>query len=127
MVVDSDLEDYLFRNAPRNANGGLVDYTGLAWVDGTPTKPEAFLSASDTELIRGWLDAYQTVNMRPHISNIDSGSFSGAGMSIGNVNIEINEAVLGNDADIEAVAQRVGDAFVKELSKTGFHTNNYAF
>lgn len=31
--------------------GGLVDYTGPAWVDGTPTKPEAFLSARDTALI----------------------------------------------------------------------------
>ena len=28
--------------------GGYVDYTGPAWVDGTPTKPEAFLSAADT-------------------------------------------------------------------------------
>ena len=28
--------------------GGMVDYTGPAWVDGTPSKPEAFLSAADT-------------------------------------------------------------------------------
>lgn len=32
-------------------NGGLADYTGPAWVDGTPSKPEAFLSAEDTENI----------------------------------------------------------------------------
>jgi len=29
-------------------NGGLVKYTGPAWVDGTPSTPEAFLSADDT-------------------------------------------------------------------------------
>ena len=29
--------------------GGLVDYTGLAWVDGTKSNPESFLSARDTE------------------------------------------------------------------------------
>ena len=29
--------------------GGLVDYTGLAWVDGTKSKPESFLDARDTE------------------------------------------------------------------------------
>ena len=29
--------------------GGLVDYTGLAQVDGTPGKPEAFLNAEDTK------------------------------------------------------------------------------
>lgn len=31
--------------------GGLVDYTGLAWVDGQKKKPEAFLNAQDTENI----------------------------------------------------------------------------
>ena len=53
--------------------------------------------------------------------------FNGSGVSIGNVNIEITEASFANDADIDAVAQRVGDAFVKELSKQGFRTPNYAF
>ena len=32
--------------------GGLVDYTGLAWVDGQKGKPEAFLNAEDTENIK---------------------------------------------------------------------------
>jgi hypothetical protein len=31
--------------------GGLVNYTGPAWVDGTPDRPEAFLSSEDTERI----------------------------------------------------------------------------
>lgn len=33
------------------AKGGLVDFTGPAWVDGTKQDPEAFLSAKDTRLI----------------------------------------------------------------------------
>ena len=109
------------------ASGGLVDFTGPAWVDGTPSRPEAFLSAEDTALIRKWLDSAQLVNLRPNISNIDGTMFNGSGVSIGNVNIEITEASFANDADIDAVAQRVGDAFVKELSKQGFRTPNYAF
>jgi hypothetical protein len=32
----------------RYKEGGLVNYTGPAWVDGTPSTPEAFLSADDT-------------------------------------------------------------------------------
>jgi hypothetical protein len=32
--------------------GGLVDFTGPAWVDGTKTKPEAFLSADDTAMLK---------------------------------------------------------------------------
>jgi hypothetical protein len=31
------------------AHGGLVDFTGPAWLDGTKSRPEAFLSADDTK------------------------------------------------------------------------------
>lgn len=33
------------------AQGGMVDYTGPAWVDGTKDKPEAFLDPEDTQNI----------------------------------------------------------------------------
>jgi hypothetical protein len=29
-------------------HGGLVDFTGPAWLDGTKSRPEAFLNAKDT-------------------------------------------------------------------------------
>lgn len=41
------------------AEGGLVDFTGPAWVDGTKTRPEAFLDADDTRMMRAMLDAAQ--------------------------------------------------------------------
>jgi hypothetical protein len=34
--------------AHRYAKGGLVDYTGLAWVDGTASDPEMMLNPGDT-------------------------------------------------------------------------------
>ena len=112
---------------PGNASGGLVDYTGLAWVDGSITKPEAFLSAADTELMRNMLDAASYLAYRPTISNIDSNAFGKGGINIGDVNITITEASFKEDADYERVAERVGAAFVKELGKQGFNTANYAF
>ena len=36
-------------NFRKYKNGGLVDYTGLAWVDGTKSNPEYMLNATDTE------------------------------------------------------------------------------
>lgn len=33
----------------RNKEGGFADFTGLAWMDGTPSKPEAVLNALQTE------------------------------------------------------------------------------
>ena len=32
------------KSGKKYATGGLVDYTGPAWVDGTAGKPEAFLN-----------------------------------------------------------------------------------
>lgn len=42
--------------------GGLVDYTGLAWVDGQKKKPEAFLNAQDTENISELKDVLKEVD-----------------------------------------------------------------
>jgi len=33
-------------------SGGLIDYTGPAWVDGTPTKPEGMLNAEQLDILR---------------------------------------------------------------------------
>lgn len=42
--------------------GGLVDYTGLAWVDGQKGKPEAFLNENQTELFAKLKDSLETVS-----------------------------------------------------------------
>ena len=111
----------------RYASGGLVDYTGPAWVDGTKTRPEAFLDAEDTALIRSFLDEAKYVNYRATVSNIDSNAFNGNSQNIGELVINITEAQFKDDADFDEVAHRVGEQFVKELSKQGFNTMSYAF
>ena len=108
-------------------SGGLVDYTGPAWVDGTPERPESFLDAEDTALLRKFLDASKYVRIDPLMSNINASSFVNGGSTIGDINITITEASFEGDADIEEVAHKVGEAFVRELGKTGFMTANYAF
>ena len=111
----------------RYASGGLVDYTGPAWVDGSPMKPEAFLDADDTALIRSFLDEAKVVRYRSSISNIDSNSFGSNAQNIGELVINITEAQFKDDADFDEVAHRVGEKFVKELSKQGFNTMSYSF
>lgn len=51
------------------ATGGLVDYTGPAWVDGTKSKPEAFLSSSDTQNIANLRDVLSKVYNSPKTSD----------------------------------------------------------
>ena len=109
------------------ASGGLVDYTGPAWVDGTPSKPEAFLSAEDTQMMRNWIESAKYVQYRSTVSNIDGSAFNGSSQNIGELIINITEAQFKDDADFDEVARRVGNQFVKELSKQGFHTMSYSF
>jgi hypothetical protein len=50
-ITDKDL-DLLVKNfgkAKKFATGGLANYTGPAWLDGTKSKPELVLNARDTE------------------------------------------------------------------------------
>lgn len=108
------------------SDGGYVDYTGLAIVHGTPSKPEAFLSAEDTSMIRGLLDSWKYVKARSFVSNLDSLFQGGQNNNIGEVNVVINQAELKEDADFEEVARRVGEVFTKELTKQGFSTAAYA-
>ena len=45
------------------ASGGLVDYTGPAWVDGTKKKPEAFLDYEDTRNVAALRDQLREMNL----------------------------------------------------------------
>ena len=52
--------------------GGLVDYTGLAWVDGQKGRPEAFLNANDTELFAKLKDSLEIVSKTNMFDTIQS-------------------------------------------------------
>lgn len=73
------------RIGPSYLSGGMVDYTGPAWVDGNKTHPEAFLSAYQTEQIGALAKSLDpsTVNNATTNSNITFGSinFNVASMS----------------------------------------------
>jgi hypothetical protein len=121
-VLTSILEDTLYHNA----NGGLVDYTGLAWVDGTKARPESFLDATDTQTLRSMLDTFTYIKNQPYMTSIDPSMVS-HNSSVGDINITINQAELQSDADYDKVARKVGQAFTKELSRQGLNLSGYAF
>lgn len=114
-------------NVTAYKQGGLVDYTGPAWVDGTKSQPEAFLSADDTQMIRTLIDGWKYVAMQPTVTNVDGLLGRSSSNTIGQVNVTLNEAQFNTDEDYELVAQKVGEAFTKELAKTGFKTASFAF
>ena len=109
------------------ASGGLVDYTGPAWVDGTKSKPEAFLDATDTAILRGMLDSFDYIRTTPYMTHVEDIHTEKPSVNIGDVNVNLYEAKLENDADYDAIARKVGSAFTKELQKTGMNLASYAW
>lgn len=86
-------------SAKKYASGGLVDYTGPAWVDGTPGKPEAFLNANQTAMIAAFTaNLAKMVSGKFPSSNIEAGS---------NCEINIDIGSIGADYDIDQAINKV--------------------
>ena len=91
------------------AEGGLADYTGLAWLDGTPSKPELVLNAKDTENFLILKDI-----LRSALKSTGSINNSYDGDATYEININVDH--LNNDYDVDKVAERVKKIIVKDSS-----------
>ena len=100
------------------ATGGIVDYTGPAWVDGTKTKPEAFLSATDTENIRQMMDIMNIL-----LSNFSTPSKStyesSSNVVSPNIEVTVNVDSISSDYDVDQATERVKQNILDAYNKTG--------
>lgn len=102
------------------SEGGYVNYTGLAMVHGSPSSPEAFLSAQDTANIRALLDALaigQTVDTT-RLENIEGASNI---IQIDEINIQTNE--LNTEQDFGNAGRALADEFAQAIQKRGINLN----
>lgn len=106
----------MIKRMNKYASGGIVDYTGPAWVDGTPNKPEAFLSPEDTQRIG------IAAKLLASLPIFNYGSASNAVSSnVGDTSIEIHINVdsLGSDYDVDQLVERVKNDIVDIARPTG--------
>jgi hypothetical protein len=84
-------------------------------------------TSADRDVIRKYMEASAYTMLTPAMSNIDSETMNSSSSvrSIGNVTITINQADLSTDERIEDVAQKIGDAFVRQLSRTGMQVTDF--
>lgn len=103
-------------STPAFAKGGLVNYTGPAWVDGTKSHPEAFLDAVDTANIASLALGLRTIaaNNITTTSNADNGST----FTIESLNITVNGGVDGQQA-----GRAAADGFIKAIQELGVNIN----
>ena len=87
--------------------GGLADYTGPAWLDGTPSKPELVLNATDTKNFIALKDVLsRAMSSTGQINNSYGGNAT--------YEININVDHLNNDYDVDKVVERVKKKIVQD-------------
>ena len=88
------------------AKGGMVDYTGPAWVDGTKSRPEAFLNADDTKRIG---EAAKLLSDLPLLDNPRTQTNEISNTNVGDTTFEIHINVenISSDYDVDQAVERV--------------------
>ena len=89
----------------RYKKGGLVDYTGMAWVDGTKSQPEAFLNAQDTRNLSELKEI-----LAAHFNSTTNKSISG------DCTIYVNVDSISSDYDIDQAINKIKNEMVKSSS-----------
>ena len=127
--------------------GGIADFTGPAWLDGTKERPERILSAQQTEdfdelvsilddlrnsgitmdLLRDMMNWSTMINVPSQLSYVGNDAYRGNIANIGDIHVTVQEAQINDDRDIDDLAEIVGQKFVKEISKQGFNIAHYNF
>lgn len=80
--------------------GGFADFTGPAWLDGTKSRPELVLNQKDTQNFIQLKDILASLMTGgSHISTENNGDIT--------YDIDINVESIGNDYDVEQVANKV--------------------
>ena len=105
------------------ASGGIADYTGLAWLDGSKHKPERVLSPEQTQdfhsLLQG-INEIKRFNLPNPLgigNNLNKANGDSGTLNIdGGVNVYVKE--LAKDADYNEMAERVKESIYKEISRT---------
>lgn len=92
--------------AKQYLTGGLADYTGFAWLDGSKSKPELVLNAKDTE---------NFIALKDILSDVLKGSLSrtkNGGDNYYDFHITVEE--IANDYDVEKMIQKIKEEIHKD-------------
>lgn len=98
--------------------GGLADFTGPAWLDGSKTKPELVLNARDTEnflLLKDILDSF--------IKNNTTTQNGKGGDNYYDIDISVDE--IGSDYDVDQLARRIKEQITEDSTYRNVNAINF--
>lgn len=102
-----------YEGSKKYLTGGIVDYTGPAWVDGTKTRPEAFLSANDTQLIASLRDILRA-GVSP--SAFAATSLQKSGDTYYTIHINVDE--LGDGYSVDDLVEEMEERILQATGNT---------
>ena len=100
----------------RFATGGIADFTGPAWLDGTKTSPELVLNAKDTE---------NFIQLKDILSSIMNGKTiktDSNGDCYFEIHIDVDK--ISNDYDVDRMAERIKQQIVNSARYRNVNTIN---
>lgn len=89
------------------ATGGLADYTGPAWVDGTKSRPELVLDQGQTATFIQFTNA---------LDNLAKGGFNSGSSAPTSIQVDISFDKLDPTTNIDEVADKVEKAIIKKAA-----------
>lgn len=99
--------------------GGLANYTGPAWLDGSESDPERILSPYQTKLFETMVTALERmatipIDSMPNLSDVQT--TGGSPMSFGDIVVNVDN--LDTDDDYEELAEKVGNVLMEKIGRT---------
>ena len=101
------------------AKGGIADFTGPAWLDGSPQDPERILSPYQTKLFETMISALENIDrvMIPSMSNYSNLQATGGGnVSVGDIVVNVDN--LDTEDDYEEMADKVCAILMDRIGQT---------
>ena len=95
----------------RFATGGLADYTGPAWLDGTPSKPEAVLNPLQTKHFIQFTNVLDSLFSNKPFTEANPQSSQKTGDISYNFNIQVEQ--MSNDYDVDKMVSRLEEKMIK--------------
>ena len=102
---------------PAYKTGGVADFTGPAWLDGSKTKPELILNARDTENFIILKDVLSGI--LKNASDIKSNS----GDNYFDIDIQVDE--IANDYDVDQMAERIKQNIYEDSTYRNVNAVNF--
>lgn len=101
------------------ATGGIADFSGPAWLDGSKSLPERVLTPQQNELFESLVASLEAMT-RLHVSSMPSlgGSFGDGNnepFSVGDIIVNVEK--MDSDADYEEMASKVFDQIMERLNR----------